>query len=111
MSIECTAKAVSHRVGALKKKALEGGAGTNPSTPAKPVTPNKRGAKKDTKNDSSDGDVEESPAKKPKTTKAAVTTPRAKGKKKEAPVPTTPATPGDLEDGGVKLETESESES
>ncbi len=129
---ECTAKALTHRISALKAKAklAAGGSTVDPTTPAKaakgPATPRKRGAaakkaeaEANGNGTASEGDAEESPKKKVKTNGAgAGGRAAAKGKKKAAPsapppspmAPTTPATPGDLEDGGCKLESEGEEE-
>ena len=106
-------KALTHRISAIKKKAES----VSPTTPAKatkpPVTPRKRttpAVKTEINGTSDEGDAEESPKKKAKTNGAGA---RGKGRKKaQAPAspiaPTTPATPGDLEDGGVKLEPDAE---
>jgi hypothetical protein len=98
--LECSVKALTHRISNIKKKAAEadpGGCAVNDAAAAvKSATPRKRTAAK--KKD----DGEESPAKKAKTNGAGT-----KGKKKSAPVKTEEADDGtsgeaDAKENGVE---------
>ncbi|KAI1629807.1 hypothetical protein EDD37DRAFT_67814 [Exophiala viscosa] len=104
MGPECTAKAVTHRVGAIKAKAKDVGLGGPSASPGQTqATPHKRGRKsaKADANDSGDEDEgEESPTKK---TKATTTKTKRKA-------PTNPVKAEPEEQKEVKMEPSNEAE-
>ena len=101
--LDCTKKAVIHRINNIKSKAKEAGLVDAVGTATTPKTPGKRGRKVKTEPDDDDNNAsDESPTKKSKTTPA-----KAKAKAK-APIKPEPANGTKTE---VKYENESDEES